>query len=263
MKIISKIVRGLVAAALAVSVAAPSFAAALTVQSAVVEQNLTAGSGQVKISTLTFSKAVSQIYTGKEIKPSITVKNGGKKLVNGTDYTVSYKNNKEMGTASIVITGKGKYTGTKEISFKIIPGSTALSVRNDGGKLTFSWDKVKGADGYQINYSVDGGGFKKLASTAVTRYSTSKLNAGSYKFKVRAYKKVNGKTYYGGFSDVVSITVTEQAAITDSASRSVWIPTNGGKKYHSNPSCSNMIDPIQVSIERAVAEGFTACKKCY
>lgn len=43
----------------------------------------------------------------------------------------------------------------------------------------------------------------------------------------------------------------------------VWIPTKGGKKYHSRPSCSNMIDPEQVTLDDAKAQGFTACKRCY
>lgn len=43
----------------------------------------------------------------------------------------------------------------------------------------------------------------------------------------------------------------------------VWIPTHGGTKYHCSARCSNMIDPIQVSRETAIANGFTACKRCY
>lgn len=43
----------------------------------------------------------------------------------------------------------------------------------------------------------------------------------------------------------------------------VWIPTHGGTKYHCRSGCSNMIDPIQVSRETAIANGFTACKRCY
>lgn len=42
----------------------------------------------------------------------------------------------------------------------------------------------------------------------------------------------------------------------------VWIPTNGGKKYHSKSSCSGMKNPAQVSISSAKAQGFEACKKC-
>ncbi len=43
----------------------------------------------------------------------------------------------------------------------------------------------------------------------------------------------------------------------------VWVPTNGGRKYHRKSSCSKMIDPMQVTVETAVANGFTPCKKCY
>lgn len=44
--------------------------------------------------------------------------------------------------------------------------------------------------------------------------------------------------------------------------RMVWIPTNGGKKYHSHAGCSNMKNPQEVSIEQAEARGYTPCKKC-
>ena len=42
----------------------------------------------------------------------------------------------------------------------------------------------------------------------------------------------------------------------------VWIPSSGSK-YHSNPSCSNMTNPTQVTISEAKDMGYTPCKKCY
>lgn len=42
----------------------------------------------------------------------------------------------------------------------------------------------------------------------------------------------------------------------------VWVPTKGGTKYHSKSTCSNMKNPLQVSIETAEADGYTPCKKC-
>lgn len=42
----------------------------------------------------------------------------------------------------------------------------------------------------------------------------------------------------------------------------VWIPQSGSK-YHSNPNCSNMKNPTQVTVEEAIARGYTPCKKCY
>lgn len=41
----------------------------------------------------------------------------------------------------------------------------------------------------------------------------------------------------------------------------VWIPTNGGTKYHTNAKCCNMKNPIQVTLETALANGFTPCKR--
>ena len=43
----------------------------------------------------------------------------------------------------------------------------------------------------------------------------------------------------------------------------VWIPTNGGTKYHSKSSCSNMDNPQQVTLSEAQARGFTPCGRCY
>jgi hypothetical protein len=43
----------------------------------------------------------------------------------------------------------------------------------------------------------------------------------------------------------------------------VWIPTKGGKKYHTHAGCSNMIDPDNVTLSQAEALGFTPCKRCH
>lgn len=51
----------------------------------------------------------TQIYTGKSVTPAVTVTCNGKRLVNNIDYQLSYKNNKNIGTALITITGKGDY----------------------------------------------------------------------------------------------------------------------------------------------------------
>ena len=58
-------------------------------------------------------------YDGSAKQPSVTVAYGTRKLVNGTDYTVSYSNNTKIGTATVTITGKGNFTGTKAAYFTI------------------------------------------------------------------------------------------------------------------------------------------------
>lgn len=61
----------------------------------------------------------SYVYDGKAKKPAVTVKYGNTVLKKGTDYTVDYRNNKNAGTAKVIITGKGNYTGTVTKTFTI------------------------------------------------------------------------------------------------------------------------------------------------
>lgn len=68
--------------------------------------------------------------------------------------------------------------------------------------------------------------------------------------------------------DTTKATKSSSQTVTVSANSEtdgqlVWIPTKGGKKYHSTSSCSNMDNPSHVTIETAIAKGFTPCKKCY
>lgn len=62
-------------------------------------------------------------YTGSEIKPKVQVSSETEDLTEGTDYTVSYENNIEVGTATAIIKGTGNYTGTLTITFKIVAKS--------------------------------------------------------------------------------------------------------------------------------------------
>ena len=75
-------------------------------------------------------------YTGSEIKPKVQVSSETETLKEGTDYTVSYKNNIEVGTATAVVKGKGNYTGTLTITFKIVKKS-----QDDGNKDKISVGK--------------------------------------------------------------------------------------------------------------------------
>lgn len=60
-------------------------------------------------------------YDGTEKKPGVTVKAGSKLLSADKDYTFAYANNINAGTASVIITGKGSYSGSTAKSFTINP----------------------------------------------------------------------------------------------------------------------------------------------
>lgn len=76
---------------------------------------------QKDIDTLSTPIVEDQPYTGEQITPSITLKDGTYTLQEGKDYTLSYGTNIESGNGTITITGKGDYKGTKEVVFRITP----------------------------------------------------------------------------------------------------------------------------------------------
>ncbi|MBE5864790.1 MAG: hypothetical protein E7292_01085 [Lachnospiraceae bacterium] len=81
-------------------------------------------------------KAVS--YTGKAITQPVSVSHSGMPLALGTDYEVEYRNNVEIGTATVVIIGKGNYAGIKKVNFKINPISTINKVSFAFSPVTYT-----------------------------------------------------------------------------------------------------------------------------
>ena len=73
------------------------------------------------IKNVTVEQIPEMIYTGDEIKPNPFIYMNGSTLTKDKDYTFSYSNNISVGTATLTIIGKGKFTGTKTVSFKIAP----------------------------------------------------------------------------------------------------------------------------------------------
>ncbi|GAB6393845.1 MAG: Ig-like domain-containing protein [Bacteroidales bacterium] len=63
----------------------------------------------------------SQTYTGDLIEPALTVRDGDNTLVAGTDYTVRYAGNVNVGEATVTVTGRGNYAGTASETFTIVP----------------------------------------------------------------------------------------------------------------------------------------------
>jgi len=74
---------------------------------------------KINLSGYAVSTIANQIYSGKAIIPNVIVSNGNITLKNGVDYIVTCNNNVNVGTATLVITGKGDYTGTITRRFTI------------------------------------------------------------------------------------------------------------------------------------------------
>ena len=155
---------------------------------------------------ISFQK-VAYPYTGKTVIPVFTVREGNTTLTQGVDYTVTYKNTKNIGTATVTVKGKGSYTGSVKKTFKIQLQTPTLQTVSKSGKtdVKLTWKKSISATGYEV-YRATGGSWKKIATVKSISYTNKKLKKGTtYKYKVRAYKVINGKKLYSGYSTVKSI----------------------------------------------------------
>lgn len=164
------------------------------------------------VDKLDISKIDAQIYTGKELTPELTVKDGSKTLEAGKDYELSYSQNKDFGTAKVKITGKDLYTGSKELSFDILPAPVSeLAVsetKTDSVSLT--WTASDSADGYIVIAEKDGVK-TELGKTSETSFTASGLtSASAYKFSVEAYKTASGKDIASKAENVDAVTAVEQ-----------------------------------------------------
>lgn len=154
-------------------------------------------------------KTLSVYKGGKQVKPKTTVEiyepgyedaNGnwvsGKytKLKKNKDYTITYKNNKNVGKAYVIIKGKGNYKGTIVRSYNVSPKATKVTkVKGAKKALTVSWKKLsaKQADGYVVNVYTRG-----------TKY-TSTINGKKY--TRYNYEFVDSKLVKGAASSSATI----------------------------------------------------------
>ena len=162
---------------------------------------------------LSFKKAV---YNSSAKKPTVSVYDGTKKLAT-SQYTVAYSNSKSkyVGEYSVKVTLKGNYSGSKSVTYTIIPKGTTLSKTASKGKdwISVQWTKqATQTTGYEIMYSKSAG-FKSGNKTAdipkntqTTKKFTGLKKNTKYYFKIRTYKtvKVNGrkKKIYSSWSAV-------------------------------------------------------------
>ncbi|SCI85410.1 phosphodiester glycosidase family protein [Intestinibacter bartlettii] len=174
-------------------------------------------------------------YDGNEKTPAVTnltgtisYVSGGKTqtkqvtLVKDKDFTVSYKNNTKPGTATVTVTGIGNYAGTLTKTFKINSKETKVdkvtgfaSQETTTSSIKLAWNKVD-CDGYEITrYSTGSKKYVKIAdinNADITTYTDSGRTSGCYyKYKIRAYKVVDGVKVYSEESNIVKATAKPQA----------------------------------------------------
>lgn len=130
-------------------------------------------------------------YTGKAYTPDPVVTVDGVKLKKGTDYTLSYKNNTDAGTASVVITGKGNYSGSVTKTFKITGTSIATVTLGAVADQAYTGSAVK------PGLTVKSGSKTLKAGKDYTLSYANNVNVGN-----KATVTVTGKGGYTGTKTV-------------------------------------------------------------
>ena len=166
------------------------------------------GTASFQISPTFAVKASKATYTysGRAFKPAVTVKIAGKKI-SSRYYTVSYKNNKNVGTATVEVKGKGRYSKFKGTStFRIVPKKAALSsTGSTRNKLSLKWRKVTGANTYEVQVATNRKFTSGLKTYKVTKntLSVSGLKRRTrYYIRMRAVRHTKAGNYYGAWSSV-------------------------------------------------------------
>lgn len=146
------------------------------------------------------------IFDGSDKKPTVTVKEGSNTLAASTDYMVSYSNNRNVGTATVTVTGQGHYAGIKTATFAITPKALA------DGMLTLSSTSFtfNGTNQKPVVTITDGG---IIEESDYNLTNAGGVNAGTYHVVVSANSTGNysgsiDKTFTIGQLDISSATLT-------------------------------------------------------
>ena len=220
--------------------------------------NYNSKSGSVKVSikqydiskTATIGIINDQVYTGNAIKPTpnVTVPIPTGKtttLVNNTDFTYSYSNNKNIGTANITITGQENYTGTKSTTFKISQKASLCTITsvpslkypsNATGSIQF---KCTG-DG-KITVTSSSTGVIEVTNTGTTGAGLKGITAGKSKITV---SQAAGNYEASSASADVTVTYSQYTVTLDGNGATTQGSTTAVATYNST-TLSTITNPIR------------------
>ena len=215
--------------------------------------NVTITVAAKKVTTDMIAAIQEQEYTGSAIEPTPEVKDGGAKLIPGTDFDYSYSGNINAGTATLTITGKGNYTGTAEKTFTISPKSingatigldvksftyngseqtvNITSVTLEGWSDTITYEIVSGDKATNasdsITLTISGRG--NYDGTATTTWKITRIDPKLEDFEVTG---LTTALTYDGTAKSVTVTakfgISGMGDITVKYNGSTEAPTNAG-----------------------------------
>lgn len=190
-------------------------------------------------------KTTEYAYDGKAKHPEVNISYNGKALTAGSDYTVSYVNDKEIGTASVTLNGTGNYSGKVTLSYRINWPQTVLNQTTpvSVNKIKLTWKKVAGASGYCLYRKTSSSASYKLLATVTSpsavSYTDASVKAGrTYYYRLRPYRNVNGKKVWGNYSVVrkqkacvATPVITKTAPASYQSIKVTWKKVPGASGY--------------------------------
>lgn len=163
------------------------------------------------VTSLTYRYQKTKVYNGKLKTAGVVIKNGSVKLKKNKDYTITYRNNIQIGKASVVICGKGNYKGKKTLHFQIVPAKpkiAKLTKKKKSFKLQLAAGKV--VKGYYIFFSTSSSFAKKKTqeyTTTGNRFGMQGLTKGTYYVRAKCYGIGKGKMYKSSYSKTRKIKI--------------------------------------------------------
>ncbi len=225
----------------------------------------------VKSVTLNKTKAIVYVGSSLTLKATVSPENATNKKVtwksSNTNVAVVNANGKitakKAGTVTIsVLTIDGNKKAVCKVTVKKQPvKSVALNKTKatlyTGEKLTLKATiNPSNATNKKITWTSSNSKVAVVNENGIVtakKNGTVTISAVTADGNKKAVCKITVKNYYTVEGSGVNLASTDK----------VWIPTNGGKKFHKTSACSSMVNPKKVTVKVAVESGFSACKRCY
>lgn len=193
-----------------------------------------------KIKSVTLA-ATSYTYDTKAKEPAVTVKDSDGEVIAASNYTVTYSNNTNVGTATAKITFKGNYAGTVKKTFTIkkfaAPAASKVTkLENTAKGIIVTWTTSANATSYEIYRSMNGGRFVKADTLYIKgtgRQKTlgyadlkAKTNGGRYAYKivaVRTLGNVTVRSAAGAAKTAYYVSVPSNIKLVNSTARTIKV----------------------------------------
>lgn len=221
---------------------------------------------KTSISKATVSGIKDKTYTGSAITQSITVKNGSTTLKSGTDYKVTYKNNTNAGTATVTVTGLGKYTDSVSKTFKITAKKITPTVTLS--KTSYVYNGKVQTPSVTVKY---GSKTLKKGTDYTVTLASGRKNVGKYNVKI---------TLKGNYSGTKTVSykilpkATKLSSLTSAKSKTLTVKwsklttqTTGYQfQYSTDSKFTKNVKTVTISKNSTTSKiisGLTAKKKYY